>query len=360
MFNKDLDNNKNRLVHLDLLRLLAIFLVIFNHTGNFGFTLFAGDMDSTLSFVYMMTSVFCKIAVPVFFMISGALLLKKEESIKQLFSKRIIKIVIVIFLVSIPYYYWLHRDNGVDVFSFLKWIYSNSASTSLWYLYSYLALLLILPFLRSMVQNLKKNEYIYLIAGYLFFVGFIPCLEFFVFNQTNILHKSFSPVLFITQNVFFALIGYFFEYGYDSAKNKKSLIILNLLSLVVILFTCFMTYYQAKKGETNLHQLEYFFDSFICIPSITVYVLMKHFSKKIKNERIIKIISVIGSSVFGVYLIEKIVRSAVDNVYYLFLPYLGSFISSFIWCAAVFCVSLMIIIPIKHIPIISKIVNKFI
>lgn len=353
-------NNNKRKVHLDLLRLLAIFLVIFNHTGNCGYMLFTAEMKSPISLVYMMTSIFCKISVPIFFMISGALLLKKEESLKQLFVKRILRIIIVLFLISIPYYYWLHRDNGVDVFSFIKWIYSNSASTSLWYLYSYIALLLMLPFLRSMVKNMKKQEFIYLIIGFIVFVGFLPCLEYLVFNQTKLIHESFSPVLFMTQNVFFALVGYFFEHIYDNVNNKRFLIIISIFSLLAILFTCFMTYYQAQIGDRTPLQLECFFDSFICIPSISVYLLMKQISKKIKNERIIIIISVIGSSVFGVYLIEKIVRAAVDNVYYLFLPYLGSFISSFIWCAAVLCVSLMIIIPLKHIPIISKIVNKFI
>jgi surface polysaccharide O-acyltransferase-like enzyme len=75
----------NRLIHLDLLRLIAIFLVIFNHTGERGYILFISKMGSPISLLYMAASVFCKIAVPLFFMISGALLLKKEESLKQLF-----------------------------------------------------------------------------------------------------------------------------------------------------------------------------------------------------------------------------------------------------------------------------------
>ena len=56
-------------------------------------------------------------------------------------------------------------------------IYSESASTSLWYLYSYIALLLVMPFLRAMVKNLRHRDYIYLFFGYLTFTGILPCVE---------------------------------------------------------------------------------------------------------------------------------------------------------------------------------------
>lgn len=68
-----------RLLHLDLLRLMAILFVIFNHTSDRGYFLFADSVGSWLYFPYMASSVLCKVAVPIFFMISGALLLPKEN-----------------------------------------------------------------------------------------------------------------------------------------------------------------------------------------------------------------------------------------------------------------------------------------
>lgn len=59
-----------RLVHLDILRILSIYLVAFNHTSNRGYMLFAERAESVLYFPYMAFSVLCKIAVPIFFMIS--------------------------------------------------------------------------------------------------------------------------------------------------------------------------------------------------------------------------------------------------------------------------------------------------
>lgn len=170
----DIITNKKvtaRLVHLDILRILAIFLVAFNHTGDRGYMLFANKTESVLYFPYMMFSVFCKIAVPIFFMISGALLLPKEESLKQLFQKRVLRMTAVLIMVSVPYYYLFLRSNGVSVSNFLTYIYGNSATTALWYLYSYIGLLLLLPFLRSMVKGMKQKDFIYLFIGYNVFVG---------------------------------------------------------------------------------------------------------------------------------------------------------------------------------------------
>ena len=59
-----------RLLHLDLLRIIAIFFVIFNHTGDRGYMLFTDNVGTALYFPYMAFSVLCKVAVPIFFMIS--------------------------------------------------------------------------------------------------------------------------------------------------------------------------------------------------------------------------------------------------------------------------------------------------
>lgn len=173
-----------RLLHLDMLRILAIFLVVFNHTGDRGFMLFAAQTQSVLYFPYMLCSIFCKIAVPLFFMISGALLLKKTETLKQLFSKRILRMTVVLLLVSVPYYFWLHRTQGIGVADFFTYIYGNSATTSLWYLYSYIALLLLLPFLRCMVQTMKRQDYVYLFWGTLFWLAFSLLWNIFCGRET--------------------------------------------------------------------------------------------------------------------------------------------------------------------------------
>lgn len=360
MLRKAFEQNNNRMVYIDILRLTAVFFVIFNHTGNYGYMFFA-EKTNLLFIVCMMVSILCKIAVPIFFMISGSLLLKKDETFKQLFFKRILRMIIVLFIVSVPYYYWLHRDNGIGIVDFFQWIYTNSASSSLWYLYSYIALLLMLPFLRSMVKNMKQQDFVYLLVGHVFFIGVLPCFEYLLMNKTNMIHDSFTPIIFITQSVFFALMGYFFEHVFDIAKlKKKHLFFCILSSVLAILFTCFITYYQTTIEACTPQQLERFFDCFISIPAFTVFILIKYWGMKIKNKRLCQWISTAGAAVFGVYLIEKIIRALLIKVYDILNPFIGSFFASWVWSFAVLTFSLIIIIILKRIPIIKKLVNKLI
>lgn len=71
-----IQDNKRNLLHIELIRIIAAYFVIFNHTNKKGFFLFSVYERGSLQYwVYMIFSVFCKISVPLFFMIVGALLL---------------------------------------------------------------------------------------------------------------------------------------------------------------------------------------------------------------------------------------------------------------------------------------------
>lgn len=358
----NISSRPKRLLHLDLLRLLAIYFVIFNHTGNRGYFLFANSTGSGLYFLYMLASVFCKVAVPIFFMISGALLLPKQESLSRLFSKRILRIVVVLLLVSVPYYIWLHRAQGLSLRSFLTYIYGNSASTSLWYLYSYVALLLMMPFLRSMVRGMVETDFLYLTVGYILVFGVMPCLEFCLWKGSVTIHESFNPALFMTPNIFYALVGYYLEYVMDHQKNRKRTISLGIaLSVIALALTCFMTHYQSViVVECSMEQLECFFNCFICIPAMALYITIKYAGEKIRSPQMQKLLPIAGGTVFGIYLIEKFVRALTEPVYVAVVPLVGSFTASLIWVFAVFCLSFVIVIAMKYIPVIKKTVNWFI
>ena len=82
----------NKILYLEIMRIIAIFFVIFNHTNKMGYLAFMNYSYSDLRYwLYMFVSIFCKFSVPLFFMISGALYLEKEHSFN---SNLIINILI--------------------------------------------------------------------------------------------------------------------------------------------------------------------------------------------------------------------------------------------------------------------------
>ena len=140
---------KEKKVYLEFIRAFAIALVIFNHTKTKGFLLFTIATDSPFYVLYMLLSVTCKCAVPLFWMVSGALLLPKEETVSSVFFHRIIRIVIVLFIFSSIHYIWnflLGNVEEIRFISFLSKLYSSQHAIAYWFLYSYIGMLIILPF----------------------------------------------------------------------------------------------------------------------------------------------------------------------------------------------------------------------
>ena len=86
-----MEKNKIHYYWLDLIKILACFFVVINHTG--GYLLeFAGNNNFGNSLFYMINFVFCKMGVPLFIMITGFLLLERNSSFanmsKKIYSKR--------------------------------------------------------------------------------------------------------------------------------------------------------------------------------------------------------------------------------------------------------------------------------
>ena len=94
--------NTTREVYLDMIRIVAVFLVIFTHTGDIGSKLYVfGDYGTLRNAIYIMADIIRCINVPLFFMVSGALLLGKKEAYKTLLKKRVLRYAIVFILLFI-------------------------------------------------------------------------------------------------------------------------------------------------------------------------------------------------------------------------------------------------------------------
>lgn len=218
--------NPKKKIYLELLRIIAIILVLYNHTDLKGFWIFSVTENQILSNIYMFLACVTNINVPLFFMISGALLINKEESYKDLFIKRILKYIIIIFLFQFIAYCLHVRENFSEWFSlsyFLKEIYSSGIMASFWFLYSYLAILIVLPFIRKMAINMSNKDYRYLFLLYVLFIGIIPILEYVVFKDKY--HLNLTLPIITVEGVFYFMMGYFLEHRLKKGSIKQELYI---------------------------------------------------------------------------------------------------------------------------------------
>ena len=64
-------------------------------------------------------------------MISGALLIGRQESLRDLYKKRVLRMAVVLLLISIPNYIWHSVGSALSVSGFLRMIYTSTARTAL-------------------------------------------------------------------------------------------------------------------------------------------------------------------------------------------------------------------------------------
>ena len=210
---------KKYLLHIEAIRILATFFVIFNHTAERGFFLFAMYPNTDIQYwIYMGISVFCKFSVPMFLMISGVLLVEKEESLKRVWNQRIFRIFLALFVFSfISYLQTAYQtDKKIDVGEFLKGLYGSDWNFSYWYLYLYIAFLIALPFLRALCRNLQQVHYYYMIGIALVMNGVLPMVQYLLWRGNCSVNSRVIPEWLISEIVLYPCIGYFLEH-----VNKK-------------------------------------------------------------------------------------------------------------------------------------------
>lgn len=304
-----------RNIHLEIIRIFALICIVFNHTGENGYLLFQVTDHLFVRAFSIFLSNFCKIGVPLFFMISGALLIPKKESLKELFVKRILRIVIIIVVFSFIYYirfYLQHPEYGFNLFFFAKLIYSEPFITPYWFLYSYLTFLLILPFLRRLALALSDEEYLYLSILAVVFLFLIKIPEYVLDCAVNI------SIPLLTMTIIFPLLGYFIEnrlqkkyFSHRYSVHAWAAILLNGCASIL------MTYlYHSKSGIYDV----IFVEKFNLLPAAAVFFIIKYscdrFGQSVSDggtyapfsKRTERAVLYVGSCTFCTYLFEEMLR----------------------------------------------------
>lgn len=349
--------NCGRKLYLDALRIIAIFGVLFNHTNTKGFAIFTIATESVFFPVYLFCAVACKVAVPVFLMISGALLLKKEEPVPVIIKKRFVKFLVILLLTAlIIHLYFLNWNLAkFSLRTFLKQVYSIHITSSLWYLYAYLAYILTLPFLRRLAGAMQPKDYLYL-TGLMVLVSVLRTFELLALDYQ--IHYNSNFDLFTTANiVYYPLMGHFLANELrDEQITAKTATLSGAVGFFFLIVNCWLTCaWCSHLGEWEYTTCQSFLHRFIFFPAIALFILMRFAFMKIDlNQTLQKAIMYLGSCTFGIYLFERIYREETLFVFDLLAPYLPRFLACMIWVFAAFLFGLVVTAILKKIPVIKK------
>lgn len=336
-------------VYLELLRILAIIFVLFNHTRSLGYSLYANTENPFSYWGSLSLSILCKAAVPIFFMVSGGVLLGRQETLKDLFRKRVLRFLIVILLFTFLQYLRIvrvHPENGFQIGTWLLYCYCGNIIEPYWFLKAYFSMLLILPFLRRLVSFMEEREYLYLFG----IKAFATLISFICIYTGYMANLSFP---FHTDIIFYPLAGYFLVNKMQDSrlhflKNKKitGFLITGVLLLVTVL--------AGLRFKTGGGYTEDFHTAPVWILAVLLFAFVKEI--RIKKQFAQKMILAMGSCTFGLYLIEDVVRNQLQGMVPALSRYINPLIACILFVLASTAAGMAVIYIVKKIPLVSRLI----
>jgi len=321
---------------VDLVRVVGAFLVVVAHLS------YRGGGSVLISSFYFAVS---RIAVPLFFMVSGYLLLRKEESYGDFFRKRALKVLIPFFVWSVIYMLW--KREGFDlpfsmklVASYLLKIVRGPRENHLWFFYALIGLYLFTPILRVFVARASLQDLVYF-CGLWFMV--VPVFSFL---------QEFTPIKIGFELYFIAGYSGYFMLGYLLGKFQYTRFQLYGLALLFLIFSIVTT------ALSYLVKSEYFVGYLsvnIVLMTAFAFILLREVQI---SDSLNTFLVPLSRASFGVYLVHVIVLAELEK-----LPVVNSWFSagSSVYMIPLlgllgFLVSFVIVAVIQKIPVLRLIV----
>lgn len=267
-----------------LLHVTAPFVLQFNKISFASWQL-ANLLDSLLRF-----------GVPVFVMISGAVLLDRAEPLSVFLSKRLKRVFLPFLAWSIVYFIFLYttgfQENSVwQFFQLLINKLIKGTYYHLWYVYMILGVYLFIPIIRKWVQNSTKQEihYFLLLWALTLFINtdaakYIPSIE----------------VLYFSKYLGYLVLGYYLD-KYITIIPARNTLYLIFFILGVVLTLISTSYLSVSQNKLNITYYNYLSPN-VCLMAIGIFLLAKN-----NLQRTSKGLSNLDLHSYGIYLVHVLV-----------------------------------------------------
>jgi len=337
---------------IDSLRVLATFSVIFLHVT--GGILYQYGSISILDWwtgnIYDSSVRFC---VPIFLMISGALILSKTyESIGEYLKKRVLKILLPFLFWSIIYIVrdvFLNFSQGeyltfIEILKFTFIKLKGGACFHLWYVYLIIGLYLFFPIIGKWIRKSNQHEIKYFIG-----IWMITIFTYLPFVKKLIPNIEIS---YFSGYIGFPILGYYLSKITLNISGKKVIYIFFILTgfLITTLGTFYMTKHQGRFWSGFYAYLS----PNVILVSIGIFLFFKDFVKH--NTRTSSVVRFFCKYSYGTYLIHILVFWELGKFgfsYSFVNPVIGIPVTS-ILC---FIFSTLIIFGVNKLPLLGKYIS---
>jgi surface polysaccharide O-acyltransferase-like enzyme len=333
---------------LDNARIISIAAVVLLHTAAMAvYSQPPGSMGWWYGNIYDAAVRWC---VPVFVMISGALLLNphREENLTAFYRRRVSRVLIPLLFWSVFFVLWnavssVARGDNVSARGLIKSLILGSSHYHMWFLYMIVFLYAFTPFFSRVARYSSRGELGFLIAMMFCLAAFNAAAARLDLVKSNLLMNSFL-----------SYVPYFFLGSWlriSRSAPSQPLLWSGVFLSVAATAAAIWWVTESWGLKRGLYFYEYL--SVTVIPmSACVFLLMRDHARPMLGQPLTRQAAGLA---LGVYLVHPIFLEVLSNAGYgpitppspLTIP---------IMAAVVFCLSVLVVLFLKRVPYLRRIV----
>lgn len=342
-------HKQNKKLYIECLRIFAVGLVILNHCDLY-YT-FYSNTGNPITFTFsLLVSVICKMNIPLFMMITGAVLVAKEDSLQSILKNRVVRMLVVL-LISSAVMYGLQcfawQQNTFSISEFIRKLLTNDIQTSYWYQYKYIEILLLLPFTGLVARRMNEDLLKYILFLAVIFKVVMPII--------HMLTGYSVPMGFyiLDDSIFYVVLGYYLgnKMDHDKLENISSTVIV-VAALACVAFACILVLIGKEiTGQYSENVLN------IITPVMAILAFIgirKWFETKVIGARAERMLLTLGNCTFGIYLVEHIGQKLFIRFYLWMCERIFGVIACGIYVLCIFIFGFVFTYALKKIKIVKK------
>ena len=353
-----------RIFYYDVLRALAIIGIVFCHVS---VSYVSRDINSPNLYISVFFDCFRDFSIPIFVMLSGALLLGKKDTLIKFFKKRLSRLFIpFLFWVLVYIIFTSAMSHGFNLDIALKIFFGTAGTLGVHFWFVWMIIIAYVGiFIINKVMQLDINindfnkKFITILA--ILSVIYIGLSHYHLFNP-------YSPRLtYYLSFLAYIVIGYFLakcDFLEKRIDRKYLIIITALLFIGSYLWYIFCFVVPRSHLVHQFVRLSYF-NLLILFMSANAFLLFKYLSKTksfidMENNRLGNAFTTISNYSYGIYLIHYLVLYCIKINLIKFINFTQG--SSLIWIPVLViittAISLTILSILDKIPYLDKVTGK--
>ena len=348
-----MDNNglNKRILYFDYLRLFAALGVVIIHVA--GSNWYGIDIGSGNWQIFTLINSFVRWSVPIFVMISGALLLGRDISIKELYGRRILRLLLAFVFWSLLYAIAKSSADWSITYFLAVFITGNQ---HLWFLIMLIGLYMFIPFLNRIIESQELTKYFLVLSFIVTFI--VPVIT----DIVSLINNYIGAALRVDVNTsgLKAISGYVFYFVFGNYINRKDISIKNrriiyILSILAMIFTFVATsYISVRSDEPQTKWFDYLTLN-VFFQSLGVFLFFRYEVSSVKISAMIqKLVIKLSQYSFGVYLVHLLVLDWLDRFLQINTLSFNPLLSVGVITVVVFIVSYGISYVMGFIPFLNK------